>query len=575
MFQTLREFFSPPSFSNDENKTRTALYVHWIALAFMGVILAYIAFSKIFAGSFRLNIFDAILIAIFLIIFGVWNLSTRGYVRQAGVTLVAILWVAVNGSAFYGAGVRDSAFTANFAVLLAAGLLIGWRGAVALSGITVAAGVGLAYAEVLGISPAVYTPNSPLIAIWDIVGIFIIVAFLIYLLISGLENAINAAQAGALELGEANRELTGARARLEENRAELILANEQLKRRAERISTIANISKTIILVQNMEQLLPSVVNTISQRFGYYHTGIYLLDEQKQVALLRAASSEGGIRMLKRGHRVLTGSAGIVGFVTDRGEARIALDQGSRPVKFDNPDLSETRSQLVLPLKVKELVIGALDIQSAQPNAFIEEDISILTILADQVAIAIQNANSAEQAMIALRNAEVASQQLSGKAWQGYAETIAVKGYRYDGVKPEALRERGDPSALPQALTIPLRLRGHVIGRLRLNPPDPTRRWTEDEIAMAEATAERVALALEGARLLEDAQRKAARETFLSDVSAKLGTSFQLDSILRDTVQELGENFRNATVSFQLVNPSQNTPRDEHHFSGNGKDTDYP
>ena len=575
MFQNLRAFFSPPVFSNDENKTRTALYVNWIALLFMAVIPGWIIASKWFAGNFSLNIFDAALVTVFFIIYAVWSLSKRGYVSQAGATLVAILWVAVNGTAFYGAGVRDSAFTANFAVLLAAGLLIGWKGAVALTGITIAGGFGLAYAEVLGISPAVYKPDSPLIAIWDIVGIFIIVAFLIYLLISGLENAINAAQAGALELGEANRELTGARARLEENRADLILANEQLKRRAERISTIANISKTVTLVQNMEQLLPSVVNTISQRFGYYHTGIYLLDEQKQVALLRAASSEGGIRMLKRGHRVVTGSAGIVGFVTDRGEARIALDQGSRPVKFDNPDLTETRSQLVLPLKVKELVIGALDIQSAQPNAFTEEDVSILTILADQVAIAIQNANSAEQALMALRNAEVASQQLSGKAWQEYAETIAVKGYRYDGVKPEALRERSDASALSHALTIPIRLRGHLIGRLRLNPPDPSRRWTEDEIAMAEATAERVALALEGARLLEDAQRKAARETFLSDVSAKLGASFQLDSILRDTVQELGENFRNTTVSFQLINPSQNTPSNGNNFSGNGKDADRP
>jgi GAF domain-containing protein len=218
-----------------------------------------------------------------------------------------------------------------------------------------------------------------------------------------------------------------------------------------------------------------------------------------------------------------------------------------------------------------LVTGALDIQSTLPNAFTEEDVSILTILADQVAIAIQNARSAEQALIALRNAEIASRQMSGKAWQGYAETLEVKGYRYDGVKPEALKELHESSTFPNSLTIPIRLRGHTIGRLTLNPPDATRRWTEDEIAMAEATAERVALALEGARLLEDARRKATRETFLSDVSAKLGTSFQLDSILRDTVQELGQNFANATVSFQLVNPGQPEAADDSGFSGNGKE----
>jgi GAF domain-containing protein len=81
-------------------------------------------------------------------------------------------------------------------------------------------------------------------------------------------------------------------------------------------------------------------------------------------------------------------------------------------------------------------------------------------------------------------------------------------------------------------------------------------WTEDELAMAEATAERVALALEGARLLKDAQNRAARETFLSDITAKLGTSFQMDSILRDTVEELGQALKRSTVTFQLVNPSE-------------------
>jgi len=575
MFQSIIGYFSPPIFPNDENKTRIAGYVHWIALAFMAAILAFVVFSKLFTGSFSLNIFDGVLLFILVIILAVWTLSKRGFVRQAGLILVVVLWLAVNGTAFSGAGIRDSSFLANFAVLLAAGLLIGWKAAVSLSAITIVAGVGLAYAEVSGISPAVYTPGSPLIAIRDLGGTFAIFALFIYLLISGLEQAIQTAQSGTRELGEANRDLTAARARLEENRNELILANEQLRRRAERIGAIANISKTITAVQDIDQLLPSVVNTISQRFGYYHTGIYLLDEQNRVALLRAANSEGGLRMVKRGHQILTGSAGIVGFVTERGEAQIALDNGSRPVKFENPDLPATRSQLVLPLKLKETVIGALDIQSLQPNDFTEEDVSILSILADQVAIAIQNANSAKQAFIALRNAEIASRQLSGRAWQGYAETIEVRGYRYDGVKSEALRDRGDTTASPYTLTVPIRLRGHLIGRLNMTPPDSARRWTEDEMAMAEATAERVALALEGARLLEDAQRKATRETFLSDISAKLGTSFQLDSILRDTVRELGENFRNATVSFQLVNPAQATRLDDLGFSDNGKDLGLP
>ena len=99
------------------------------------------------------------------------------------------------------------------------------------------------------------------------------------------------------------------------------------------------------------------------------------------------------------------------------------------------------------------------------------------------------------------------------------------------------------------------LRGQTIGRLKLRPTDQQRHWTEDEQAIVSSTAERVALAIESVRLLEDAQKRATREELISEISAKLGSTFQLDSILRDTVEELGQTLRGTTVSFQLVNPS--------------------
>jgi hypothetical protein len=175
--------------------------------------------------------------------------------------------------------IRDSSFLANFASCWQPDCLLMESGSNIVR-LTIAVGIGLAYAEEYGISPAAYTPGSPLIAIQGFVFTIIIFAVFIYLLISGLENAIKNAQAGTLDLEKANLELTIARSRLELNRNDLLLANEQLKRRAERISTIANISKTLTLVQDIEQLLPAVVGTISQRFGFYHTGIYLLDDPK-------------------------------------------------------------------------------------------------------------------------------------------------------------------------------------------------------------------------------------------------------------------------------------------------------
>jgi GAF domain-containing protein len=261
-------------------------------------------------------------------------------------------------------------------------------------------------------------------------------------------------------------------------------------------------------------------------------------------------------MLKRGHRLRVGEQGIVGFVTSRGEPRIALDVGHDAVFFDNPDLPNTRSELALPLKISDKIIGALDLQSTEESAFNNDDISVLAILADQVAIAIQNARSAESAKRALLEAEVATKQLSGEAWKEYSEKTQARGYRYDGVRPEPLNNR-EKSLVEEkdSLTVPITLRGQTIGRLKLKPSDAARKWTDDERAIIESTAERVALAMESARLLDEAQKRAARESFLSEMGAKLGTSFQLDSILRDTVEELGQTLKGSTVSFQLVNPS--------------------
>lgn len=553
MWNNLIRLLKPPVFPDEENKTRAAGYVHMISMLFMTAILAYIVLSKFFAGVFTFNIFDAALFGIFLGIFAIAYASRAGYVSQAGTLLVTILWLAVNGTAFYGAGVRDSSFIANFAVLLAAGLLVGWKVAVALSALTVAAGIGLAYAEVLGVSPSVYVPSSPLTVMWEMAAIFIIFAIFIYQLISGLERAIDRVRAGASELKDANIDLVNARMRLEENQNELIAANKQLKQRADRINTIANLSKTITLVQEVERLLPSVVTTISGRFGYNHVGIYLLDESNENALLLASSSESGLHLIRQKHRVKVASDDIIGMVTDRGEARIANLHDSSSQK-NQLDLPETLSQLVLPLKVKEVVIGALDIHSDRHNAFTQEDVSTLQILADQVAIAIQNSRSSEQAKDALQQAEIVSRQLTRRAWREFSEAYDRVGYRYDGLKPAPLMESARFAASDKPLTIPIVLRGQVIGKLKLNPTELSRQWTEDEVALAEATAERVALALESARLLDDAQKRAQRETFLSEVSSKLGASFQLDSILRDTVEELGQTFRNATVSFQLVKP---------------------
>jgi len=350
-------------------------------------------------------------------------------------------------------------------------------------------------------------------------------------------------------------ERTNLEERIKERTTDLVLANQKTAEQATRLRTVADVSRATATIQNQDRLLDSLTRLISERFGYYHIGIFLLDSENQYAILQASNTDGGLRMLARGHRLRVGEQGIVGYVTRSGEHRIALDVGQDAVFFDNTDLPDTHSELALPLKIGGTILGALDLQSTAQNAFSEEDVSILSILADQVAIAIQNVRSSEQAQRALVEAEIATRQLSGEAWKEYSTNIQTRGYRYDGVKSDVLKETLGSQNQKDALSIPVQLRGQTIGHLKLKSSNTTHKWSEDERAIIESTAERVAIAMEGARLLDEAQKRAARETFLSEIGTKLGTSFQLDSILRDTVEELGQNLKGSTISFQLINPS--------------------
>lgn len=375
-----------------------------------------------------------------------------------------------------------------------------------------------------------------------------------------LGNFRNRTEALRLEdLRKVNRELENLTGRLEERvnerTIELEKSVEQIKRRATQLEAIASTARISAIASTLDQILTNITRQVSDRFGYYHVGIFLLDDNGEYALLQAANSRGGQQMLAHGHRLKVGEQGIVGYVTLSGLPRIALDVGTDAAYFNNPDLPDTHSEVALPLKFGNDIIGALDIQSTESNAFTQEDIGIFTILADQVSVAIQNARSLEQTRRALRDAEIASAQLTGQAWQRYAQTIQTRGFRYDGVKAEAVKEASNPGNSDDGLFIPVRLRGQTIGKLKFKTAESPQTWTEDEKAIIEAAADRMALALDSARLLDDAQKRAAREAFLSQVGARLGASFQMDSIMRDTVEELGQVMKGSMVSFQLVNPS--------------------
>ncbi|MBA3530391.1 MAG: GAF domain-containing protein [Ardenticatenales bacterium] len=171
---------------------------------------------------------------------------------------------------------------------------------------------------------------------------------------------------------------------------------EELERRSVQLQVAAEVARDATATHELDDLLNRAVSLIRSRFGFYHAGIFLVDEKREYAVLRAATGEAGREMLARGHRLKIGETGIVGYVTQSGLPRIVLDVGSDAAHVKNPYLPHTHSEMALPLKVGDEVIGALDVQSEEQSAFDEQDIEVLQTMADQLAVAIQNVRSYEQ-----------------------------------------------------------------------------------------------------------------------------------------------------------------------------------
>ncbi len=227
--------------------------------------------------------------------------------------------------------------------------------------------------------------------------------------------------------------------------------------------------------------------------------------------------------------------------------------------FNNPDLPETRSEMALLLHTGERIVGALDVQSKQPNAFTREDIATLTTLADQVSIAIENAHLFEEARIALSESQATIERYVKQEWRGFASQVKHKGFIFDGKqvtpldsdtwqkKTKAIPQTGSLSLTktPSTLAVPIKLRGQIIGTLDVRAKRGSREWKQDEISLLEAAAERAALTLENARLVEGAQRRVARERAIGDISTKIGAVSDLESIMQAAVEELGRKIGGA------------------------------
>lgn len=164
-----------------------------------------------------------------------------------------------------------------------------------------------------------------------------------------------------------------------------------LEHRAVQLATAADVGRAAASILESQALTREVAELVRERFNLYYVGLFLLDPSGRYAVLEAGTGRAGQTMKEQGHRLQVGGVSMVGSACAQRQARIALDVGAEPVRFENPLLPNTRSEVALPLMVGDYVLGALDVQSDQAAAFSAEDIAVLQLVADQVAVAVDNA----------------------------------------------------------------------------------------------------------------------------------------------------------------------------------------
>ena len=476
--------------------------------------------------------------------------------------IMAIAIIAVNTN-----GLRDISIVGLPLVLVIAALLLGKRAMWVVAPIAVITALVIAVLDLTsGRSITKVGVDDAIIIIILLVGC----SAIIQALINRLTETINKLQKNEKIQLEENRELNELRQSLEERvnqrTAELDTANQFNLRRARQFEAISQVVKAISSIQDLDTLMPRITQVISEQFNTYHTGIFLLDNEREFAVLRASNSMGGQKMLERGHKLQVGQTGIVGFVTATGRARIALDVGTDAAYFDNPDLPDTRSEIALPLRYSGQVIGALDVQSLDANAFGQDDIEALTTLADQVAVTINNTLILEEARKSLNESQSAFGNFTRDSWKIMQPKSLGLGFQLKesvitpldqpltGKDIQEAVARGamvisDKDNGGSNLTIPIRLRGKTIGIINLRTAQ--QKLTSDDADIAESVTERLSLAIETALLIQTTQHRADVERITSDISSRINSSTRFETILQTAAQELSRALGGSDVLVQI------------------------
>ena len=270
-------------------------------------------------------------------------------------------------------------------------------------------------------------------------------------------------------------------------------------------------------------------------------------------------------MMERGHRLRVGQQGVVGYVSSTGLPRYAFDVGEDAIWFNNPDLPETKSEIALPLTSISGVFGVLDIQTQEIEAFDAQDVEVLKVLADNIAIAIENARLLSEMRTALSRLELYQEQDAVRAWQkALARRKLHVSYTYESGIVQLQSRSFDLSESPELqdgvavsvteagmhrLTAVVSVGGRPAGHLVF---DRSTVWSDETIQLVESVVTQLDLALNNARLLDETRLRARYEAVRSEIVERVGALTSTDAIMRNAAEELGRALGVERSRIQLV-----------------------
>ncbi|MCD6344200.1 MAG: GAF domain-containing protein [Anaerolineae bacterium] len=332
---------------------------------------------------------------------------------------------------------------------------------------------------------------------------------------------------------------------------------EELSRRAQRFEAIARISRNTMALLELEEMLQRTAESIKEQFGFDAVAVYLVDESGGELSLHAiagATPETGASLEQLEvvtQAILGGAAHVTQPSAEKAEVGL--------------------NRLVLPLRIRDQVSGALAVQTRGHAAFGAEDTAALQMLADQIATAIENARLFSESQASLRELNALYRQYTAGAWEEYVQSqpeamrysrgslqcsaatwqAACEQARASG-QAIAFTGDADDGEATRSLAVPVILRGLSLGVLGFHRPAGAGAWQPEEIAMVGMIADRLALAVENIRLLEDTQRRAQREQLVGQMTAQFTRSLDMDAVLRTAVRELGQLPQVAEVSVHVI-----------------------